>query len=90
MKNVSVRNFRMWTLSGEKRYICMSKCGRNMLKTRGYDFALSTHFFFSLILLKTAAKFMRTESVKCSARAVFVKSRARHVHIMSLNLLTSH
>ena len=44
--------------------------------------------FFNLI--KTAAKFMRTESVKCPARAVFAKSRARHVHIMSLNLLTSH
>ena len=42
-------------------------------------------FFFS-----TAAKFMRTESVKCPARAVFARSRARHVHIMSLNLLTSH
>ena len=39
---------------------------------------------------KTAAKFMRNESVKCQARAVFAKSRARHVHIMSLNLLTSH
>ena len=51
-KNASVRNFRMWTLSGEKRYICMSKRGRNMLKTRRYDYALSTDFFFSLILLK--------------------------------------
>ena len=40
--------------------------------------------------LPTASKFMRTESVKCPARAVFAKSRARHVHIMSLNLLTSH
>ena len=44
--------------------------------------------FFNLI--KTNAKFMRTESVKCPARAVFAKSRVRHVHIMSLNLLTSH
>ena len=44
--------------------------------------------FFNLI--KTAAKFMQTESVKCPARAVFAKSRARHVHIMLLNLLTSH
>ena len=43
--------------------------------------------FFNLI--KTAAKFMRTESVKCPVRAVFAKLRARHVHIMSLNLLTS-
>ena len=75
----------MWTLSGEKRYICMSKCGINVLKTRRYDSALST-----LNLIKTAAKFMRTESVKRPARAVFAKSRARHVHIMSLNLLTSH
>ena len=46
-------------------------------------------FLFSN-LIKTATKFMRTESAKCSARAVFAKSRARHVHIMSLNLLTSH
>ena len=44
--------------------------------------------FFNLI--KTAAKCMRTESVKCPTRAVFAMSRARHVHIMSLNLLTSH
>ena len=43
--------------------------------------------FFNLI--KTAAKFMRTESVKCPARAIFAKSRARHVHIMSLNLLST-
>ena len=68
--------------------ICMSKCGRNVLKTRQYDSVLSPLFlFFSLI--KTVAKFMRTESVKCPAHAVFAKSRARHVHIMSLNLLTS-
>ena len=33
---------------------------------------------------------MQTESVKCPARAVFAKSRAKHVHIMSLKLLTSH
>ena len=49
---------------------------------------LLVFLFFNLI--KTAAKFVRTESVKCPARAVFAKSRARHVHIMSLNLLTSH
>ena len=61
----------------------MSKCGRNVLKTPRYDSVLSPHFSFT-------AKFMRTESVKCPARAVFAKSRARHVHIMSLNLLTSH
>ena len=67
----------------KKRYICMSKCGRNVLKTRRYDSALSTHFLFSLILLKPPL-------VKCPARAVFAKSRARHVHIMSLNLPTSH
>ena len=40
--------------------------------------------FFNLI--KTAAKFMGTESVKYPAHAVFAKSRARHVHVMSLNL----
>ena len=65
-------------LSGEKRYICMSKCGRNVFKTRRYNSALFTHFFF-FNLIKAAAKFMRTESVKCPARAVFAKSRARHV-----------
>ena len=70
----------------KKRYICMSKCGRNVLKTWRYDSVLSPLFF----LFKTAAKFMRTESVKCPARAVLAKSRARHVHIMSLNLLASH
>ena len=48
---------------------------------------VSTHFF-SLILL-TAAKFLRTEPVKCPARAVIAKSRAMQVHVMSLNLLTS-
>ena len=80
----------MWTLSGEKRYICMSKCGRNVLKTRRYDSALSTYFILFFNLIKTAAKFMRIESVKCPARAVLAKSRARQVHIMSFNLLTSH
>ena len=46
-------------------------------------------FFLFFNLIKTAAKFMRTESVKCPASAVFAKSRARHVQIMSLNLLTT-
>ena len=44
--------------------------------------------FFSYILLKsykTATKFLRTEPVKCPARAVI----AWHVHVMTLNLLTS-
>ena len=49
------------------------------LKTRRYDSALSTHFSFQ----------PPSESVKCPARAVISKSRARHVHVMSLNLLTS-
>ena len=74
----------------KKRYICMSKCGRNVLKTRRYDSMLSPLFFLFFHLIKTAAKFMRTESVICPARAVFAKSRVRHVHIMSLNLLTSY
>ena len=30
----------------KKRYICMSKCGRNVLKTRGYDSVLSPLFSF--------------------------------------------
>ena len=41
------------------------------------------------LLIKTAAKFLRTESVKCPARAVIAKSRAMHVHVMLLNVLTS-
>ena len=58
-------------------YACQ-KCGRNVLKTRRYDSALSTHFFLFFNLIKTAAKFMRTESVKCPARAVFA-TRANYV-----------
>ena len=62
-------------------------------KTQRYDSALSTHFSFLLSyknLIKTAAaKFLRTEPVKCPARAVNAKSSARHVHVISLNLLTS-
>ena len=41
-------------------------------------------FFFS-----TAAKLLTTETGKCPAHAVIAKSGARHVHVMSLNLLTS-
>ena len=74
----------------QKRFICMSKCGRSVVKTRRYDSVPSILFFLFFNLIKTAAKFMRNESVKCPARAEFAKSRARHVHIMSLNLLTSH
>ena len=73
----------------KKRYICMSKVGRNVVKTRRYDSVLSPIFFLNFNLIKTAAKFMWNESVKCPARAVFAKSRARHVHIMSLNLVGS-
>ena len=75
----------------QKRYTCMSKCGRNVVNTWRND-SVSSPLFFLLFfnLIKTAAKFLRNESVKCPARAVFAKSRARHVHIMSLNLLTSH
>ena len=44
----------------QKRFICMLKCGINVLKTLRYDSALFSRYFFS-----TAAKFLRTESVKC-------------------------
>ena len=54
------------------------------------DVILCYLLVFLFFDLKTAAKFMRTESVKCPACAVFAKSNARHVHILSLNLLTSH
>ena len=62
----------------------MSKNGiyacKNVVETtRRYVSALSSHFSFQ----------PRTESVKCPARAEIAKSRARHVHVMSLNLLTS-
>ena len=42
-----------------------------------------------LLIFSTAAKFLRTESVKCLARVVIAKSRARHVHVVSLDLHTS-
>ena len=41
------------------------------------------------LLIKTATKFLRTELVKCPARAVIAKSRAKHVHVMLLNVLIS-
>ena len=54
----------------KKRYICIPECGRNVVKPRRYDSVLSPFFLF-FNLIKTAAKFMRNESVKCPARAVF-------------------
>ena len=39
----------------QKRYIHMSKCGRNVLKTRRYDSALSTLF---LNFIKTAPQIL--------------------------------
>ena len=72
----------------KRYYICMSKCGRNVLK-HGDLILCYLLFFLFFNLIKTAAEFLLTESVKCPARAVFAKSRARHVHIMPLNLLTS-
>ena len=38
---------------------------------------------------RTALKTRRYDSVKCPARSVLAKSRARHEHVMLLNLLTS-
>ena len=55
------------------------KCGRNVLKTRRYDSALSTHFSFQPPLNSSGRP----------ARAVIAKSRARHVNVMPLNLPTS-
>ena len=69
----------------------MSKNGlyacKNVVK-RVENTAISFCAIFSLFF-STATKFLRTESVKCSARAVIAKLKARHVHVMSLNLLTS-
>ena len=50
--------------------IFMSKCGRNVLKT-GDMILCYILFFLFFNLIKTVAKFMQTESAKCSARAVF-------------------
>ena len=36
-------------------------------------------------LIKTTSKLMQTESVKCPAHGIFAKSRARHMHAMSIN-----
>ena len=69
----------MPALSRAKTVHMHEKCGRNVLKIRRSDFALSTHFSFQ----------PPSESVKCPARAVIAKSRAMHVHFVALNLLTS-
>ena len=57
--------------------ICMSKCGRNVLKTRRYDSVLSPLFLF-FNLIKTVSKFMRTESA-CGIRQVESQARAYYV-----------
>ena len=72
--------------SRSQSHLIIAVCGENT----AIRFCAIYSFFLDFNLIKTAAKFMRNESVKCPARAVFAKSRARHVHIMSLNLLTSH
>ena len=41
-------------------------------------------------LHKYSQHFLQTEAAKCPARAVFTNLRARHVHVMSLNLLTQN
>ena len=41
------------------------------------------------VMSLTAAKFLQTETIKCPVCAVIAKARARHVHVMSLNLLTT-
>ena len=73
MKKMPVFEILECGLSREKNgiYICMSKCGRNVLKTRRYDLLIFLFFY----LIKTAANFMRTESVKCPARARYSPSR---------------
>ena len=44
-----------------KNGVCMSKCGRNVFKTRRYDSALSTHFsFFNLINMFHFLRYMLT------------------------------
>ena len=66
----------------KKRYIGMSKCGRNVLKTRRYDSLLTPLFFLFFNLIKTAAKFMPIESVKpsaCGIRQVESQARAYYV-----------
>ena len=40
----AVRNFRNYV--SEKVLVCVSKCGRSVLKTQRCDYALSTHFSF--------------------------------------------
>ena len=59
----------------------MLKYNRNVLKTLRYDSVLSPLFFF-FNLIKTAAKFMRNESVK--ARAVFANSADFEFHPLYL------
>ena len=70
----------VFTTSKNGTYAC-----KNVVETCGKHGDMILRY----LLIKTAAKFLRTESVKCPARAVIAKSRARHVHVMLLNVLTS-
>ena len=68
--------------NGTYMYVC-----QNVVETCWKHGAVILRYlliFLLFNLIKTAAKFLRTESVKCPACAVFAKSRARQVHDMSL------
>ena len=63
----------------QERFICMLKCGINVLKTGRYDSALSSHYFFQPPLNSCG---MFSACGNCQVER-------RHVHVMSLNLLTN-
>ena len=69
----------------QKRIYACKKCGRSLFKTRRYDSALSTHFFFS-----TAAKFLRTESEKCPALPSREPGTCMLCHSINLQVVKVH
>ena len=83
----------VWQKNSGGSYIPMSKCGRNVLKTLQYDSVLSNNFSFFLNLIKTEAKFLRTESVKCPPCAVMihqVQSQARACYVTQFTYKSSN
>ena len=62
----------------QKRYIHMSKCGRNVLKTRRYDSALSTLF---LNFIKTAPQILAGWVNKMSSAGM--RKRNSHARLLT-------
>ena len=57
--------------------ICMSRGGRNVLKTRQYDSAISTHFSY---FIKTVAKLFGINSSSTCSTVVVVNTQHKYSH----------